>query len=901
MKRSTLWLLALTCLAGVALAIPPQGGPENGYRPTDVIDPGSERFLGQTVVKFNRSFPDAYNPKGEPVQLGDASLDAIFAKYGVYFAKNLVPWEIAPTEKCPIDLRWTFLLHFPTENSIDKIVEELQSLPFVGFAEPNFYRKVDRVPNDPYFSAEWHISTIHAPLAYDYTTGDSTIVISIIDSGVEHTHQDLINNRWVNPGEDLNGDGIIQTSEINGIDDDGNLRVDDFYGWDWTSSDNNPQDPFPWPDGGHGTHVAGCASARTDNGIGVASPARVSKIMANRCAVANNPNLINSAHGFSAMSYSSLYGANIINNSWGGSQYSQNEQNSITTIWNRGLVVVGAAGNDNVSSRHYPGGYTNSIAVAATGSGDDKASFSNYGTWVNISAPGETIWSTVNTSTTSYDNAQGTSMASPVVAGCVAMLWSVMPGASNLDVRTILMETATNIDAQNPGYIGQLGVGRVDIGAAVSSRFPLLSLDTVYARDTIAGQGNGNGRIEAGETINLIVRFSNAGDRTDSYSTTLRFISTDPTITVLSDSVWIGDVLSGNNGETRAIRFRFNAGSPSHRTNFTLRVSGLNPNDLRYTQTFNYDFMLGYGNTMLIDDDNGATYENYYKVALDSLGESYDYWNIATQGVPTSSDMSRYYDFIWFTGDATTNTITTAEQTAISWIMNNNRRLLLSGKEIGEEIGSSSFHQNVLHATYVASSSQTRANGIAGDALSGGGNLLLVGSSGAGNYSSSNALTPVGGAVARWNYTNGNTGAISYSVANRIRLVYCGFPVESIHGSASTITRWAFLSRVLTAFRNTAVGEETDGALPTDFQIQSVYPNPFNPSTTIAFSLPRSSEVKLSVYDVSGRLVANLGEKNYTAGFHSLQWNASNVAAGMYIVRMEAAGTVSTHKALLMK
>lgn len=902
-KLFFLFVLYLVSIGVGNTAIAPRGDAENGFRPMDIIAPDGETFLGQAVVRFTSEMNDAYNIDGTPVSLGNVALDAVFEKYGIYFATNLVPWETPPTEKNPIDLRWTFWLHFPLEVPISDVVAELEKLPFVDFAEANFVRYLDFIPNDPLYSAQWHLTRVGANRAWDYTRGASDIVISIVDSGVDILHNDLMANRWVNPGEDLNGDGIIQPSEINGVDDDGNSKIDDFYGWDFTGNDNNPTDPFIWETGGHGTHVAGCASAVLNNGIGVAAPGGFARIMSNRCGTANNPGTINGALGHSAWSYSRISGANIINNSWGGASYSQAEQNTFTSCWNSGMLIFGSAGNEGTSSPRYPANYTYGIAVAATNQSDQKADFSSYGTWVEISSPGTNIWSTVNSSTNSYDWTQGTSMASPVAAGCAALLWSVMPGALNSNVRDVLYETASNIYPSNPSYTGQLGAGLINVGNAVESRFPLIALTQTVVRDTLPN-GNGDGRATSGETAVLRLTFSGDPNRTDSYNTRIRLSSNDPSLTILNDSIWVGDITSGLSTTITGLSFQVAPNTPSHRTTLTFTVRGYNPYDLLYTQSFTSTLMIGYPSVLLMDDDGGSPYEQFYQTALDDVSESWDYWNISTQGLPETSFLQRYSEVIWWTGDQTTNTLTTDEQLLIQWLLTNNKSILLSGQNIGDDLGNSTFHQQVLRATWSAgSATDRRANGITGNQISDGMNLFLSGSSGANNYTSPNILTPLNGSLTAWNYnTSQQPAVIYYRPDNRTRLVYCGFPVEGIHSAPSYTTRAAFIQRILSQFRGLDADETNNNVIPSDYAIESIYPNPFNSTAHIRFALPHSEIVKFILFDVSGRIVQDLKTERYAAGRHTITWNATNLSSGVYFVKMQTnRGIVRTQKALFVK
>ncbi|MES1219845.1 MAG: S8 family serine peptidase, partial [Bacteroidota bacterium] len=296
---------------------------------------------------------------------------------------------------------------------------------------------------------------------WDYFSTGSNVVIAIVDDAVSRNHSDLSPNLWVNPGE-IAG---------NGIDDDGNGFIDDINGYDVADNDANPNPPSLAFD--HGTHVAGIASAATNNNNGISSIGYSCKLM---CVKASNtPSLI--TNGYDGIIYAANSGANVINLSWGSSSFSTTAQNIINYARSKGCIIVAAAGNDNVSTLFYPAAYTGVISVAATAPGDTKASFSNYGNWITVSAPGLNIYSTLPGDT--YGNLSGTSMASPLVAGLVGLMRSLNPGMPAADLINCLKTTATNIDALNPTYTGQLGTGRIDAEAAMQCVNASLSLPPV--------------------------------------------------------------------------------------------------------------------------------------------------------------------------------------------------------------------------------------------------------------------------------------------------------------------------------------------------------------------------------------------------------------------------------------
>lgn len=364
--------------------------------------------------------------------------------------------------------------------------EQLAALPEVRYAEPDYLMEFDAIPNDPQFGEQWHFDNqgqtggrvdadIDLPEAWDTFRGSEEVVIAVLDSGVDHQHPDLIANMWVNPGE-IPGDGI---------DNDNNGYIDDIHGIDPGSGDSDPMDTV-----GHGTHVAGTTGAVTNNGAGVAGVNWNSKIMALKIgADFAGPSI---AAAIEALDYivtmKTQYGINIVvsNNSYGGGAPSQAMQDAIQRNIDVNVPFVASAGNsgtDNDALPHYPDGYDldGIISVAATDHNDQLAGFSQFGaTTVDVAAPGVDVLST--TLGGGYGLNSGTSMASPHVAGVVALLAGAAPGASVGALKSAIMlgadplqnlsgtnvsgarlNAATSLLLINSGLAGQLSTTDVDI------------------------------------------------------------------------------------------------------------------------------------------------------------------------------------------------------------------------------------------------------------------------------------------------------------------------------------------------------------------------------------------------------------------------------------------------------
>ena len=367
------------------------------------------------------------------------------------------PYHMVKNEK---KLSNVFLLEFADFNHVEEIIQDLIKNKAIEYAEKIPLARHCLVPNDPSYnsSTQWGLFKINAENAWNITTGSASVVVAVVDDAVQLTHPDLNANIWVNTGE-IAG---------NGIDDDGNGYIDDRNGYDVADNDNDPNPPSTAF--AHGTHVAGIVGARGNNSTGIASIGYGIKVMAVKSTT--TPTLV--TNGYDGIVYAVNSGADIINMSWGGSSSSTTAASIITWAWNSGVVLIAAAGNNNVSTMFYPAGYAEVIAVASTSTVDDKSSFSNYGSWIDVSAPGSSIYSTVPMSTYAYMS--GTSMASPMVSGLAGLVKSVNPGMTPTDIRNCLTTTADNIDAANPSYIGQLGGGRINAFAAVNCAASTLSL-----------------------------------------------------------------------------------------------------------------------------------------------------------------------------------------------------------------------------------------------------------------------------------------------------------------------------------------------------------------------------------------------------------------------------------------
>lgn len=339
--------------------------------------------------------------------------------------------EVASRGTERLALARTEVLEVPN-GTVDDAIAELESSPDVAFAEPNFYYQAALTPNDSRYSQEWGLhntgqsiagssgtsdADIDAPEAWEQTTGDPNVVVAIIDTGVDRNHPDLQSNMWTNAGESGGG------KETNGVDDDSNGKVDDWRGWDFVDGDNNPSDLY-----GHGTHVAGTVGASGNDGQGITGVAWDVSLMSLRVLDAEGSG--STSDVASAIAYAASKGADVINLSLGGPDFSLSVSNAISAASNS--LVAAAAGNagqnvDLGTTPSYPCNYelANIVCVGATDYNDNLAGYSNYGALkVDLAAPGSRVLSAVPPFQRPLRETFETDIAGRWIAGGVGTQWS---------------------------------------------------------------------------------------------------------------------------------------------------------------------------------------------------------------------------------------------------------------------------------------------------------------------------------------------------------------------------------------------------------------------------------------------------------------------------------------------
>lgn len=372
---------------------------------------------------------------------------------------------------------------------------KISSREDIEYAEPIPISKFSFIPDDPRIKYQFYLSNIKVFEAWDILGNADTIVVGIVDTGIDYTHVDLKDNIFTNSGEiGLDKDG--NDKKDNDYDDDDNGFIDDWRGWDFVSSESLSGDNDPKPGHKHGTHVAGTVGAIVNNGIGIAGVCRQVKLMPVKVAY-DNPQSISVSNGFEGILYAAAMGADVINCSWGSSSRSNAEQEIIDEVVSLGSIVVAAAGNDGRFTQQYPASYHGVMSVAAVDSSDRRSYFSNWHYSVDVSAPGYEIYSTVPDDWYEYLN--GTSMASPIAAGVVALVKQKYPEYSPLQCIEHVKVSSDNTDEMNKTFTGMLGKGRVNALSAMTIENPKSIIMTDY---TILDE-NSDYALDAGETVSI--------------------------------------------------------------------------------------------------------------------------------------------------------------------------------------------------------------------------------------------------------------------------------------------------------------------------------------------------------------------------------------------------------------
>ncbi|HEY5535786.1 MAG TPA: S8/S53 family peptidase [Ignavibacteria bacterium] len=890
-------------------------------------------------------------------KFGISKLDNSFSKFNATKVKQLHPLRVNKFTVGDDILAMIFRVEYSSDiNPIElsKIILE-QNGDILDWIEPSIIYEPDFIPNDPSMSQQWHISKILSTQAWDICKGDTNLVIGIVDTGSDLDHPDLADNIHYNYADPPNG-----------IDDDGNGYIDDYRGWDFVQNNNNPN-ILVVGGGDHGSHVSGCASQVTNNGVHGAGIGFKCKLLITKHW--NDVSNTGLWYVESGVVYAYQNGAKVINCSYGSASYSSYSQTVCTNAWNAGSVICASAGNgdDNGIGQNwarYPASYDNVVSVAASNQSDIKSTFSNFHSTVDVIAPGESILSTVWNN--SYASWAGTSMSSPITAGTVALIRSLHPTWTPAQTVQRLQLGVDSIYNLNPSYVGLLGSGRINAFKCLADS-PILSLLSYAHNDSI--YGNNDKVYDIDEVIPISVSVKN--EWLAGANVSLRLTTDDPAVTIVTDSIYIGNIAQYNgvyNGTfanafkvkansvcsfDRTVTFKlaysssaytrdgantfaitFRQGFVTHTiNNLFLSLTkdgavgkkaeaygnGLHILNGTANQLFEGGLLIGKSSTQVSDVCNRGNVAPYNVSDTDFTALStytlYTPGTISSQdGIGSFNDNGAGTDkigvlvtpqsFAW-------NTIADQDYILLKYNVQNTNSTALNNIYIGlciyfspngsiggnistlDTINKLGYTYNVsnpnIYLGCAMMSSQTLNfkainatdifNGFTTDekwqALSSGISVPLLGPG-------ANCFMISGGPVS---IAPNATEEIGFAIVK-------GNDLNDL--KAKTIIA---RNKYAATIGITPIGS----SVPDKYDLSQNYPNPFNPTTRIKFALPKNEFVNIKIYDILGKEVASIINENLAAGFYEVEFNANNLASGMYFYKFETPAYKDIKKMMLIK
>jgi PKD repeat protein len=813
---------------------------------------------------------------------GVAELEEVGNRFGVdrvekKFAGMNIDNAVTPQERA---LTRFFRVHVD-EGNIEDAIAAYEALPMVTSAYRIALHLMDATPNDAEYSSQWHYYTtygVDADDAWDLETGDATVVVGILDSGVKYDHGDLGGSNPPGPADNSsNGNIWINDQEIpgNGVDDDGNGFVDDVIGYDFLVSsfrcrdidcgtaDNDPMDGL-----GHGTHVSGTVSAINNNGYrvsGVAGgwndgttggTANGAKILCCRIGYkTSNSGVVDMGAAADAMVYTGQLkarGVNVaaINCSWGSSE-SADLAAAVDYLVSQDVLIVVAAGNSNSITPRYLNSRTDCMSVGGTDVNGNPYTASNYGPWVDVAAPAVNVISTVSGTGDLTQSYNGTSMAAPHVCGVAALLESYEPTLSMQDKWDIMCDPA-NVKAYNPTK---------DVGEGIVSA--ILSLNAVGSSCTDPPVADFSGTPTSGD-YPLTVNFSDLSTNNPT-SWEWDFGDGSPHVYTQNPShqyTAAGDYTvtltatnaCGSDGESKPNYIHVSVPSNPPVAAFTANpTSGIVPLEVTFTdQSTNgptsWEWNFGDGSPVSYDQNPVHTYT--------AIG---DYDVTLTVTNTFGSDSHTEYDYISVSDDPG-----------------------YSMYVYDIEVWRQNFGRNCIIYCKVTVYDQ------ADQALEGAD--VSVELTGPANASGTAATGADGSVTFQYGPTRTCSGDYCFEVTDVVKAGYAYDPADNNETKVCE-------SGVV--FKDAPM--DSQSLMPNEFGLAQNYPNPFNPTTEISFSMKEPGHASLVVYNIRGQKVATLADGIYSTGHHTVTWDATKMASGIYLYRLEAGEFTDIKKMLLIK
>lgn len=859
-----------------------------------------------------------------PLELKSATIKSLNVKFP---KNNSGAVMTTSAESDRIGLNRIYELKYSGNAAIEQVVNELAAKKNIEYAEPAYVYHTTYIPNDPQFSTrQSYLTQVKAQQAWDIIRDASGVIIGIVDTGSELTHEDLAVNI-------IGGKDLIGSSSTNFVEDnDANVK-------------NAASD--------HGVHVSGLASAASNNARGIASIANA-KLLIVKVAADDSPGDI--YNGYDGIRFAVDHGAKIINCSWGGEARSLYGEDVVNYAISNDCLIIAAGGNQGNNIPDYPAGYKGVLAVANMMSNDVKASSSNYGGYIGISAPGTSVYSTTYSNT--YGVKSGSSMSAPIVSSAAALVKAYYPALSMAQVGELLRVTADNVDQVNASYAGMLGKGRLNVFRALTESAPAIRTTALNFDDQHAGT------YRAGNTIDVFMDLRNYLLPANGIEVTLKSSSEHVTISNATQLIAEMGTLDEKTG-VGAFKVTVNSGTPDN-----------TPVEFR-----------------IVYKANGGTYEDYETF---TLVVARDYMNIITDNLSTSATSIGKIGFS-----------SSDETEGLGFIYKENQLLYESSLMIGRSANSISDNarttNGAINAHFVKQHSieeSLSGNKIVGYAqFNDSGNLSGLSvdvnhtvtadkQTGKDNYIvaeyevvNRNATDLTGvyvGMFTDWDINGGASNATAFDAATKLAYVYStdtgspyagvkllsasaplnyyplslsagliaddnftaaekflalssgissagigsnadaqdvsfvsGYGPYSIPANGSVKVAFAYIGADnLEALKNSALEAQATYDISIRGQqisaVLSSYPNPITPSNNnnvaVVINLPEDAPLTLEVFNMLGQKVNTLiSGTTFLKGAHTFYYSMASLNAGIYILRLRYNGKASSHKISVMK
>jgi serine protease len=837
------------------------------------------------------------------------------------------------------DLSLIYELKYNSEMSIEKAINILLQDESIEYAEPDYVVRLCYLPNDTLIPSEYQLTNIRAFTGWDVSKGDTNIVIGITDTGTDLDHPDLVNQIKYNYAD-----------PVNGVDDDLDGYMDNFQGWDVADNDNNPNiDAIV-----HGSFVTGCSSAQTDNVTGIAGSGFNCKYLPVKIS---SGSYLTAA--YSGIVYAADHGCQIINCSWGstgGGQYGQDIINYATINQNR--LVVAAAGNNNNDDAFYPASYNYVLNVTGTNPNDEKWSGSSFGCTVDVSAPGELVYSTISNDT--YAPSSGTSFSSPIVAGLAGIVLSHLNTLTPLQVAEQLRVTCDDIDtvAFNAPYMHELGKGRVNLYRALTET----TAQSVRMTDITVTDNNDNA-FAAYDTLRITGKITNWLNPVSNLTLTLSTNSAD--VTVLNGTVNVASMATFDSTDNNSNPFTvvIDPTIPRNaKVMFTITYSATGGySDFQcFNEVLNVDYInvrvndvatsitsrgrIGYNapnqaqgigftynegptllfeSSLLIGDTSTRVSDQMFGAPVTVNDTDFVAIDYVREIVPSVvSDFDLYSTFN-DDGTSANSLNVTVTQNTYAWSSPADAKYIMIYYTYKNDGVSTlnDFYGGIYADWDIGAVTNNRAAqngslklGYAWENIANGkyAGVKVLGAAPFNCYAIDN-----GGANGSLNIYDGFTKAEKYMSMSTPRLTAGQGDVSlmvasgpyTINAGDSIRVGFALLAAdSLAMLQDAAIAADNmfnlvtsiKENIPSSVSIQ-VYPNPFKDNASVNFFLAQPEDVKINLADITGRNVFTLLDGKLSGGEHQVNISGKNLESGIYLVKMKAGSIEETRKLILVK